>query len=107
MDASALIKHEYFELVIKLNQANKLKNQETDVYFYIDSTNPDHIRLFSAISNDQKILLCYKYKQSKWFESGYSPFQNLEIFIARLLRYKENMPDLTDFIKSHIFKLTN
>lgn len=107
MESSLVIKLEYFELVKKFNQANKLKNQETDVYFYIDSTNPDYLKLFATISDFQKILLCYKINRSKWVESQFSEFPNLEIFIAQLLRYKKSTTDLTKQIKSHIFKLAN
>lgn len=107
MDSTTTIKHEYFELVKKLNQTNKLKNQDTDIRFYIDSVNPSHLKLFAAISDDQKILLCQKPKQSKWLASRYSQFPSLEIYIAQLLYYKEVQTDLTDYIKSHIFKLTN
>lgn len=107
MESSAIIKQEYFELVKKLNAPNMHANQVTNVYFYTDSSHPDHLKLFAAISLNQKILLCHKSKQSKWLPSQYSPFPSLEIFIAQLLRYKEVQPDLTNHIKSRIFKLTN
>ena len=107
MNSSPIIKHEYFELVKKLNQSNKFKNQETEVYFYIDSINLDHLKLFAAISNDQKIELCHKIKNLKWLASQYSLFLNLEIFIAHLLHKKAEQTDLTNYIKSHIFKLTS
>ncbi|MEK6627675.1 MAG: hypothetical protein AABY53_03540 [Bdellovibrionota bacterium] len=107
MESSLIIKQKYFELVTKLNQSNKFKNQETDLYFFIDSTRPNYLKLYAAISDNQKIVLCYKYKQSQWLASQYSQFPSLEIFIARLLLFKEAQPDLTNHIKSHVFKLTN
>ena len=107
MNSSPLIKQEYFELIIKLNQANKHKDQKTDIYFYIDSTKPDHLKLFAAISDSQKILLCHKLVKSKWKESRASHFENLEQFLAQLLRYGETHNNLTNYIRSHIFKLTS
>lgn len=102
-----IIKHEYFELVKKLNHSNKYKNQETELYFFIDSSKVDHLKLFAAISKSQKILLCHKIKQSRWSESRYSQFQNLEEFIVELLHGRFDNGDLTKYIKSHIFKLTS
>lgn len=105
MQTSFVIKQEYFALIKKLNQSNKHKNQHL---FYIDSSHEDHLKLFAAIPGSQKILLCYKVKQSKWMESQFSQFSILEEFIAELLiLYDGNKGvDLTKYIKSHIFKLT-
>lgn len=105
MESSLIIKHEYFELIKKLNQSNKLKNQETDLYFYIDSGSPDHLKLFAAISESQKILLCEKVKPSVWESGGYSSYPNLEDYITQLLRINFFENDLTTLIVSHIFKL--
>lgn len=106
MESSPVIKHEYFGLVKKLNQTNRHKNQETEIYFYIDSTNSNHLKFFAAISATQKILLCQKNDWSNWSESGFSEYPNLERFINRLLRTSDNESNLTNYIKSHIFKLT-
>ncbi|MEK6627677.1 MAG: hypothetical protein AABY53_03550 [Bdellovibrionota bacterium] len=105
MESSLIIKYEYFELVKKLNQSNKLKNQETDLYFYIDSADADHLKLFAAISASQKILLCHKNHGSNWTESGFSKYPNLESHIAELLRKSNAWEDLTNYIKSHVFEL--
>jgi len=102
-----LIKQEYFELIKKLNQGNKLKNQETEVYFYIDSTEAQHLKLFAAISDGQKILLCERLDRDSWVDSGYSGYENLEDCIIKLLQTDGVQNNLTDQIKSHIFKFTS
>ena len=101
------IKQEYFELIKKLNQSNKHKNQVTNVYFYIVSTNTNHLKLFAAISDSQKIMLCHKIGKSKWRESQFSQYPNLEEFIAYLLPDCSDRDNLTKYLKSHIFKLTS
>lgn len=105
--ASTIIKHEYFELVKKLNQSNTLKNQKTTLYFYVDSVDPNYLKLFAAISDTQKILLCHRSHDSSWIESGFSDYPNLENYIVNLLRKYAGQDDLTKCIKSHIFKFTS
>ena len=105
MESSTLVKYEYFELVKKLNQANKLKNQETDIYFYIDSVNSNHVKLFVAVASSQKILLSEKINGGPWLEAGFSEYPNLEDCLTRLLRINDHHDNLTKYFKSHIFKL--
>lgn len=78
----------------------------TDVYFYIDS-NSNSLQLFAAISDFQKILLCEKRSTSLWMRSGFSEYETLEDYLARLLRIYNYQNELTNYIKSHIFKLTS
>ncbi|MEK6628901.1 MAG: hypothetical protein AABY53_09765 [Bdellovibrionota bacterium] len=102
----ALIKKEYFELINRLNQSNKLKNQTTEIYFYIDEGDLSGAKLYAAISNVQKILLCEKDSAQLWSAVYFSDFTNLEDFIAAILNeHKKYSGTLTDFIKLHIFKL--
>ncbi|MEK6629061.1 MAG: hypothetical protein AABY53_10585 [Bdellovibrionota bacterium] len=107
MESSPFVKQEYFKLVKKLNHSNKLKNQKTDLFFYIDLTNPSHLKLYAAISDSQKILLCKKSDGTVWTETGFSEYPNLEDFIAQLLQIDDKHKNLTEYFKSHIFKLTN
>lgn len=101
---NSLIKKEYFDLLNKLNRSNKHKNQNTEIYFYIDEADLSTARLFAAISDTQKILLCER-KFNDYWESAYlSGFFNLEDFLSVLLNEKKCATNLTDFIKSHIFK---
>ena len=102
-----VVKSEYFELVKKLNQSNKQKNKETELYFYIDLSDPRYLKFFAAVSNFQKIQLCHKPHKIYWVNSGFSEFTELENYIAQLLRINDKAPDLTAYIKSHIFKLTS
>lgn len=57
---NSFIKKEYFELLKKLNRTNKQENLNTDVYFYIDDSDPNLLILFAAISKDHKIILADK-----------------------------------------------
>lgn len=100
-----LIKKEYFDLLNKLNQSNKHKNQNTNIYFYIDEADPNSMKLFAAISAAQKILLCEKvYDAGDWEPLYLSGFSNLEDFLVKILNKKKHETNLTEFIKSHIFK---
>lgn len=102
---NSLIKKEYFDLLNKLNWSNKLKNQGTDIYFYIDETDPKAIKLFAAISKNQKILLIEKSYSGSWKPKCLSGFFNLEEYLVELLSEQKYEADITDLIKSHIFKL--
>lgn len=102
---NSLIKKEYFDLINKLNQSNKLKNQASDVYFYINKTDLFGEKFFAAISSNQKILLIEKNFNGSWRPANLSGFFELEDFLATLLNLPECEENLTDFIKSHIFKL--
>ncbi len=102
---NSLIKKEYFDLINKLNQSNKRKNQTSDVYFYINTTDPIGEKLFAAISSNQKILLVEKNFNGSWRPLYLSGFFELEDFLATILNLPECETNLTDFIKSHIFKL--
>lgn len=109
MESSQIIKYEYLELIKKLNQSNKLKNQKTDLYFYIDSTSTNCLKLFAAIAGSQKILLCEKIKTFPWAPANITDFAELEGFLSELLNNLLNTVavenDLTKLIKLHIFKL--
>ena len=104
MSLLQIIKYEYFELIRKLNQTNKLKNQQTDICFYIDSANPDHLKLFAAVSENQKILLCEKIKLLPWTQASITELTELEEFLSYLLNTEIIENGLTFLIKSHIFK---
>lgn len=56
-------KKEYRELVNLLNKGNKLQNEKTEAYFYIDRFNAEEPKLFAALNNGQKWLLCVNIKK--------------------------------------------
>ena len=62
-------------------------------------------KLFAAISSNQKILLVEKNFNGSWRPMYLSGFSELEDFLATILNLSECETNLTDFIKSHIFKL--
>lgn len=101
---NSLIKKEYFDLINKLNKSNKHRNQNTEVYFYIDETDSETAKLFVAISNEQKILLAEKNYLGTWKAKELSGFFNLEEYLVTFLDRRKSEIDLTYFIKSHIFK---
>ena len=102
---NALIKKEFFDLINKLNQSNKLKNQNIELYFYIGKSGLGVEKLFAAITCDQKILLGEKSQYGTWKPAYLSGFSNLEDCIADVLNVKKHESKLTDLIRSHIFKL--
>lgn len=95
------IKKEYFELINKLNQSNKIKDLNTEIYFYISHTS----QLFIAVSADQKILLCQKTVNNFWIPAHLSGFDNFEKFVAMLLNSVAPSDNPTKLIKSELFKL--
>lgn len=77
---------------------------QTNVYFYIDSSNPNYLKLFAAIDKDQKLLLSEKKEPNLWWPQN-NEFPNLVEFITYLLNSNMLYDDLTNFILFHIFKL--
>jgi hypothetical protein len=61
-ETNLYVKKEFRELVNLLNTGNKLQNEKTEVYFYIDDADPKELKLFAAIDRDQKLLLCQTFK---------------------------------------------
>lgn len=104
MKTSLTIKQEYFKLVKKLNLTNINKNQVTNIYFYIDSVPGNHLKLFAAVSETQKILLNEKIGTKAWVQANTTSFIELEVFLSELLNKVKIENDLTSLIKSHIFK---
>lgn len=97
---------EYFELVKYLNSANKTKDQKTEVYFFIkmDGKIP---KLYAAISETQKIFLCYKNEMTLWVRGGASGYYALEQILCKILSMRDVQGlNLTETIKSHLFKLS-
>lgn len=88
----------------KLNEPNRKTNERTEVYFFVDSSNPRHLKLFSAIDKDQKLLLC-EMTYAIWWDVKNFTYPNLCEFICAILKTKTEDEDLTEFIKSRIFKL--
>lgn len=97
---------EYFELIKLLNSSNKIKDQKTEIYFFIQA-NEGTEKLYAAISESQKIYLCYKPALNIWRPGNVSGYFELEKFICRSLSVQiPGDTNLTNFIKSHLFKLS-
>lgn len=103
----SLIKKEYFDLVIKLNSANKLKNENTEIYFYIEITDSGVEKLFATIANLQKILLLEKNIGGHWFPKYLSGVSNFEDFLCEIMNTFNGAEELTNYIKLHIFESEN
>ena len=101
-----LVKKEYIELLNRLNHANKQMNMNTDVFFYIDRSDPNILKLFAAISKDQKIILATKKLNKLWEAKYLIGLSSLEEYIVDILNLniQENSEEVTDLIKSQIFK---
>lgn len=95
-----LIKQDYFKLIRDLNKSNKTENESTDIYFIIDES-----KLFAALSNEQKILLCIK-SSSRWLQSKDGYYPELETHVAKFLNKNKNVTNLTDDLKLSIFQVT-
>ncbi len=60
------ILQEYFSLVRDLNQTNKFKNEQTEVYFQIEEQIKEQTVLFAKIANEHKIRLCCLISSRAW-----------------------------------------
>ena len=98
------IKNEYLELVQRLNRSNKSRNQLTALYFHLDSTDPDHLKLFAAVSIHQKLLLCEKKEGGLWVPVETTSLFELVEFLTSLLNKVKDTSNITTLIKSNIFK---
>ncbi len=98
------IKSEYFELLKLLNKSNKTKDEITKLSFYVDEANNHNLKLYAALSKDQKILLCEKKSNKKWRASNASKFSELEKFIA-LNANDYCLENFTSLILTRIFEL--
>ena len=52
------LQNEYLGLSNFLNKSNKLTDEETKMFFYIDTSQQKEWKLFAALTKDQKFLLC-------------------------------------------------
>ena len=92
------IKKDYFELVKSLNMSNKLKDQKTQLYFFVSQDK----FLYAAVSDDQKVLLGIKIL--RWRQSNLMRFPHLEKFVCDFLNQSSVTTDLTLKILTAMFK---
>lgn len=99
-----IIKKEFRELVNHLNTGNKLRNEKTEVYFYIDRTSDKHWSFFATIGGKQKILLCYR-SNRKWLTFEYTAFPAFSEFCLKIIKQDETLSekDLTKKIMGLLF----
>ncbi len=98
------IKSEYLSLLNLLNKTNKTKNEKTQLSFFVDDRNKQHLKLYATLSKDQKILMSEKKLTSGWLSSGITQFTLLESYIAKTANnYK--LENFTESILAGIFEL--
>ncbi len=95
------IKKDYFELAKSLNMSNKVKDQKTQLYFFVSQDK----FLYAAVSVDQKVLLGIKIL--RWRQSNLMRFPHLEKFVCDFLNQSSVTTDLTLKILTAMFKLPN
>ena len=92
-------KNSYFELVNRLNQSNKVKNQITEPQFFIIEN-----RLYLGLSLSQKLVICSRLNRC-WYASQITGFDLFEQKIARLMNNSGNDQNNLDIqIKKLLFK---
>ena len=105
------IKKDYFSLLKDLNISNKLRNEKTELQFAVEpfqgaSTEPD-LNLYALLSDDQRFLVSSWTESRGWIANMNSRYDNLFSLITYLLRtekVKLESDDLTEEIKSFIFR---
>lgn len=78
-------KKEYRELINLLNKGNKTQNEKTEAYFYIDRSNVREAKLFAALNNGQKFLICVNVKRN-WQLTEPNFFPNFSGICLELLK---------------------
>ncbi len=96
---SEAIKQDYFKLLRDLNKSNKTKNETTELYFIIEEN-----KLFAALSEDQKLLLCTR-KGNRWWPSNHRLYPDLEEHLSNFLNKGLNITNLTTELKLSIFQM--
>ncbi len=93
------LKQNYFELVNRLNQSNRIKNQITEPQFFIIEN-----RLYLGLSLSQKLVICSCLNRC-WFASQITGLDLFEQEIARLMNNSGNDQNNLDIqIKKLLFK---
>ena len=93
------LKHCYFELVIRLNRSNKLKDQITEPEFFILENS-----LYLGLSSSQKLLICICHNR-RWIASQITGFDLFEKEITQFMNNFENDQNNLDIqIKKLLFK---
>lgn len=103
VETNIIIKKEYRELINLLNIGNKLRNEKTGVYFYIEKSDGKY-RLFAAINQKQKLQLCVM-GVNQWHPLKQLQFENLAMFISRLVGNRVDIDSdlLTELIRNAVF----
>ena len=105
------IKKDYFSLLKDLNISNKLRNEKTELQFAAEplegATTEPSLNLYALLSDDQRFLVSSWTESRGWIANTNSKYDNLFSLITYLLRtekVKLESNDLTDEIKSFIFR---
>ncbi len=115
------IKTDYFSLLKDLNISNKLRNEKTELLFASEPflempageiypggpTSDSGLNLYALLSDDQRFLVSTWTEARGWIANTNSKYDNLFSLITYLLRtekVKLESNDLTDEIKSFIFR---
>lgn len=104
------IKKDYFSLLKDLNISNKLKNEKTELHFATEPVNDLDVNLYALLSDDQKFLVSSWTEGRGWIANTNSKYDNLFSLITYLLRtekVKLESNDLTEEIKSFVFRKNN
>ena len=104
------IKKDYFSLLKDLNISNKLRNEKTELQFAAEPINDLDLNLYALLSGDQKFLVSSWSESRGWIANTNSKYDNLFSLITYLLRtekVKLESNDLTEEIKSFIFRKNN
>ncbi len=101
------IKKDYFSLLKDLNISNKLRNEKTELVFAAEPANDVDLNLYALLTDDQRFLVSTWSEAHGWIANTNSKYDNLFSLITYLLRtekVKLESNDLTDEIKSFIFR---
>ncbi len=101
-----IIQNEYFELVVKLNRSNKLRNEKSSLSFkIIESKVEQDKHLYAVLAGGHKIALSKKRLTNFWIGTGFSGHFELEKFLTKLLNEKSIRyeGDYTELILERLF----
>jgi hypothetical protein len=101
------IKKDYFSLLKDLNISNKLRNEKTELLFAAEPFNDVELNLYALLSDDQRFLVSTWSEARGWIANTNSKYDSLFSLITYLLRtekVKLESNDLTEEIKSFVFR---
>lgn len=101
-----IIQKEYFELIIKLNKSNKIKNEKTKLGFQVIRSEAEQVAyLHAVLTVGGRVCLGLQKINKSWAQTGYSGFNDFEEYVIKILNENSfhQEGDYTELILEKLF----